>query len=190
MQRIGRPFEPDHRSPSRRADQVGCGSPAAQQRMACLAGVIEATAIPVSATALRPKGAVIAVDMQPSPLPASTVPLQAGPSGLFAGGRVAGTSVATPGGNHAGRSAHRRLFALQRCAAKGYGRRRKRHASRAPRPGLLLYFTSNSPTSTVSLRSFSRMVTRWSCWRVVPKRVLSQSCSVVGPVTTCWRSPK
>lgn len=53
------------------------------------------------------------------------------------------------------------------------------------RSGAARYRTSNSPTSTVSDCCFRRRVTRWSCWREVPKPVLSHSCRVVAPVTSC-----
>lgn len=52
------------------------------------------------------------------------------------------------------------------------------------------YFTSNSPTSTVSAWSFRRSVTVWSrCWRV-PQWVLRRRLKVVAPVTSCSRLPK
>ena len=51
------------------------------------------------------------------------------------------------------------------------------------------YFTWNSPTNTVSFFCFSRRTTPSSCWARVPKPVLSHSCNVVYPVSTCWRSP-
>ena len=51
------------------------------------------------------------------------------------------------------------------------------------------YFTSNSPTSTTSLRPFRRSVTIFSASSGVPKRVASFNCSVVAPATICWRLP-
>ncbi|MBC9116527.1 hypothetical protein G4Q77_12205 [Stenotrophomonas maltophilia] len=50
--------------------------------------------------------------------------------------------------------------------------------------------TSNSPTSTVSARSFSRIVTIWSFCLAVPQWVVRRSIRVVAPVTSCWRLPK
>ncbi len=49
------------------------------------------------------------------------------------------------------------------------------------------YRTSNSPTSTVSARSFRRIVTVWSFCLDVLQWVVRRSIRVVAPVTSCWR---
>ncbi|KAG1254458.1 hypothetical protein G6F68_010840 [Rhizopus microsporus] len=60
----------------------------------------------------------------------------------------------------------------------------------APHRPWVTHSTVNSPTSTVSARSFSRIVTIWSFCFGGPQCVVRRSIRVVAPVTSCWRLPK